>query len=158
MAIKSAQTCSRAWECFGTSARGAPKGSPTKDSGLGWQRVGEDLTNALAEVVPSDVRDEAPNFIQEIPDALLKALSGAGAGPVQREAIEEEMSRAVGQVYEEAGETARSARGIFMEWGDDIEFDTHHEDNGDAAETVRDRREDTPHDGIDPEETARSAL
>ena len=112
---------------------------------------GEDLTNALAEVVPSDVRDEAPNFIQEIPDALLKALSGAGAGPVQREAIEEEMSRAVGQVYEEAGETARSARGIFMEWGEDIEFDTHHEDDKDAAETVRDRREDTPHDGIDPE-------
>ena len=28
---------------------------------------GEDLTNALAEVVPSDVRDEAPNFIQENP-------------------------------------------------------------------------------------------
>ena len=111
----------------------------------------ESLTNALAEVVPNDVQVETPNFIQEVPDALLTALSRAGAGPVQRETVEEEMSRAVGEVFREAGETALSVRGIIMDWGDDIEFNTHQEDDEDAVETAPGRREDAPDGGVDPE-------
>ena len=109
------------------------------------------LTNALAEVIPDNVRDEVPTFVQEIPDALLEALSSAGAGPVHREAVEEKMSGAVSEVFLEAGETARSARGIAMDWGDDLDLDAYHQDEEEAVETVRDRREDAPDDGVDPE-------
>ena len=109
------------------------------------------LTNALAEVVPENVVDEVPAFIQEIPDRLLEALRRAGAGPVQREAVEKEMSQVVDEVFVEAGETARSTRCIIMDWGDESDFETHHEEYEEAAETTPGRREDASDDGVDPE-------
>ena len=110
-----------------------------------------DLINVLAEVVPSNVRDEAPDFIQEVPNALLKELRDAGAGPVQQGTADDEISRAVSDVFHEAGETALSFRGIIMDWGDETEFDSHQVDNEDVVEAAPDRREDAPDSGVDPE-------
>ena len=118
----------------------------------GWLAANrESLTKALAEVVPGNVREAAPTFIQEIPDALLEALGRAGAGPAQHEDVEEVISQAVGDVFLEAGETAQSTRGIVMDWGDDTGLDAYHEEEDVAADTVPDRREDTPDGATDPE-------
>ena len=100
-----------------------------------------DLLDSLAEVVPDIVLDEAPGFIGEVPEALLKALQHVGAGP---QADSDEV-----QVYaqdDQVSDDSDQAEGVFvLDWGDDFDSDTN-----DGEESER-GPEEAPEQSLDPE-------
>jgi ATP-dependent helicase YprA (DUF1998 family) len=110
------------------------------------------VTAALREVVPDPIIDEVPNFIDELPTALLAMLRAVGAGPVHPDEIDASTSPAVDELLNEGGESAADARGILIDWGDALDFDSLNTTADDDAATLDDDRvDDTPDSGIDPE-------
>jgi ATP-dependent helicase YprA (DUF1998 family) len=114
------------------------------------------VRDALAEVVPGDVVDVDPGFVDAIPARLLAALREAGAGPVESAEIEGALSPAVDDLIAEGGgeEAATARRGLTMDWGDAIDYDSV--DPSAAAPDApgagdADRSEEAPEGGLDPE-------
>ncbi len=107
---------------------------------------------ALDEVVPEPVLDESPDFVDEVPAALLAALREVGAGPVDPDEVEGELSPAVDDLVREGGEEAQAARGLLMDWGDDVDFDALDDGPVESTEASNnDVVEDSPEGGLDPE-------
>ncbi|MCB1743609.1 MAG: DEAD/DEAH box helicase, partial [Gammaproteobacteria bacterium] len=118
-----------------------------------WLKAEADpVREALDEVVPNSVRDKSPSFINEVPDSLLAALREVGAGPIVVEEVVGDLSPAVDELVAEGGEVAQTARGLLLDWGDDLDFDAL-----DAAPVQseaaldHDVPEDAPDGGLDPE-------
>ena len=134
-------------------------GDATKFSYAGlkaWlDREASSVRSALEEVVPAPVIEARPDFVDDVPSALLAALRKVGAGPVERLEVEDQLSPAGEELIEEGGgKEAESARGeLTLDWGDGVDFDavgmstSESEDN--SAED--DRSEEAPEGGLDPE-------
>ena len=114
------------------------------------------VRDALTEVVPADVIEVEPGFVDATPARLLAVLRGVGAGPVESADIENALSPAADDLIAEGGgEEAATARGgLMMDWGDAIDFDA----GGAPAATPdapgagdADRAEEAPEGGLDPE-------
>ena len=110
------------------------------------------LENALSEVVPRSVVNEAPTFIDDVPESLLTSLRRVGAGRALPDELAEELSPAIDEVLHEAGDVSESVRGLVMDWGDDIDFDAIDASRDEeVAQSGSDRVEDAPDGGLDPE-------
>ncbi|MEO6323557.1 MAG: DEAD/DEAH box helicase [Thermoanaerobaculia bacterium] len=111
---------------------------------------------ALAEVVPDDVVNAEPGFVDAVPARLLAALREVGAGPVEGAEIEGALSPAVDELIAEGGgEEAATARGgLMMDWGDAVDVDAvgapAATPNAAGADDA-DRTEDAPEGSLDPE-------
>jgi hypothetical protein len=118
-----------------------------------WLKAEADRVRAaLDEVVPEPVLAEAPEFIAEVPSALLAALRRVGAGPVDPEEAEGELSPAVEDLVNEGGEEAQAARGLLMDWGDDVDFDALGEAPAENAGAYdNDAAVESLEGGLDPE-------
>lgn len=136
-------------------------GDATEFSYAGLERwLGENVASvrdALLEIVPADVIEVEPGFVDALPARLLSALRDVGAGPVEGSEIEGGLSPAVDDLIAEGGgEEAATARGgLMMDWGDAIDFDTVSSPGaapdapGGAGDA--DRAEEAPGGGLDPE-------
>jgi ATP-dependent helicase YprA (DUF1998 family) len=107
---------------------------------------------ALEEIVPEPVLAESPAFVAEVPNALLAALREVGAGPVDPADLQSDLSPAVDEITAEGGEEAQAARGLLLDWGDDIDFDAVGVASAEDAEAPgNDRWEGSAEGGLDPE-------
>ena len=113
------------------------------------------IHSALEEVVPASIITEKPDFVNDVPYALLSALRRVGAGPVEKMEVEKQLSPAVKQLVVEGGGTeAQTARkGLMIDWGQDDDFDSLNPDTPGAEDNSEeyDRREGSPDVGLDPE-------
>lgn len=113
------------------------------------------VRSALEEIVPVSVVAAAPEFVDDVPLALLSALREVGAGPLEASEVEDQFSPAVEElVAEGGGEEAQAARGtLMMGWGEDVDFDAVDSSAPEATHNSVDidRTEDTPEGGLDPE-------
>ena len=113
------------------------------------------VRSALEEIVPGPVIEAKPEFVDEVPAALLATLRKVGAGPVKPSEVNNQLSPADEElVAEGGGEEAKAARaGLTMDWADDVDFDaigTDTDESEDASGAI-DRSEDAPEGGLDPE-------
>ena len=112
------------------------------------------VRTALEEVVPTAVIKAEPEFVRNVPGALLSALREVGAGPVDASEVKEQLSPAVGElIVEGGGEEAETAySGLMMDMGDDIDFDAPDVDPASSSSSQSvDRRERVPEGVLDPE-------
>ena len=107
-----------------------------------------ELTADLAEIVPIQVRENEPDFIERIPGQLLEELRRAGAGPMQQERVAEEIARTDDEVFDEAGHSVQEMRSIVLDWGDEPDFVDWREA---PPEQASDRIEGLVDEGHDPE-------
>jgi uncharacterized protein DUF1998 len=136
-------------------------GEASEFSYAGLERwLGDNLASvrdSLAVVVPTDVVEVDPGFVDAVPARLLAALREVGAGQVEGAEIKDALSPAVDDLITEGGgEEAVTARErLMMDWGDGIDFDavgtppaasSEPPDAGDS-----DRAEEAPEGGLDPE-------
>lgn len=103
------------------------------------------LVETLAEIVPINVRNKAPNFIDEIPELLLAALRGVGAGPLRADEIAVLERPSNEGIIDEAIGLGASGRTVTLDWGDGPDLDPGEDI---ASEN---RLEETPEQGLDPE-------
>ncbi len=113
------------------------------------------ISIALEEIVPGPVIEAKPEFVGEVPSALMAKLREVGAGPVVPSEVNYQLSPADEELVAEGGdEEAKAVRnGLTMDWADDIDFDaidTEMAEAEDASNTI-DRSEDAPEGGLDPE-------
>ena len=109
------------------------------------------VRSALEEIVPGPVIEAKPEFVEEVPSALLATLRKVGAGPVKPSEVNHQLSPADEElVTEGGGEEAKAARtGLTMDWADDVDFDaidTHTAETEDASGTI-DQSEEAPERG-----------
>lgn len=118
-----------------------------------WLEAEEDRVRAaLDEVVPEPVLAEAPGFVAQVPSALLAALRKVGAGPVDPEEAEEELSPAAEDLVKEGGQEAKVARGLLMEDRDELDFDAFGDAPAeDALDYDNDAAVESGEAGLDPE-------
>ena len=106
----------------------------------------------LREIVPQSVLNESPDFIEEVPRALLATLRHVGAGPSEADDIDEERSAAADELTNEGAPPADSARGILLDWGDDTDLDEVDDPSTTRTVVVTDDTAETaPAGGLDPE-------
>ena len=102
-----------------------------------------ELVDALAEIVPDPVLEEVPDFIDKVPDALLKALRDAGAGPVQDNEAAAQMALPAAEGLDAAGESSREPGVVVLDLGDDFDLDSEEEeDSGVRPEGASERTRD----------------
>ena len=110
---------------------------------------------ALEEVVPSTVTTVNPDFVSDVPAALLSALRKVGAGPVDKTEVEEKLSPADEElVVDGGGAEAQAARnGLMLDWDQGADFDINFIDASGLVNDLgdHDQSEDAPEAGLDPE-------
>ncbi|KAF5055625.1 ATP-dependent RNA helicase RhlE [anaerobic digester metagenome] len=112
------------------------------------------IHSALKEIVPQQVIAFAPNFVEDVPSALLTALRAVEAGPVNAAEVEGLLSPAVNELSKEGGEEAIAVRQtlIMNSWDDGLDYDSLNvgTDNPPPRDEIE-RHEGSPEGGLDPE-------
>jgi ATP-dependent helicase YprA (DUF1998 family) len=118
-----------------------------------WLGAEQDrVRTALADIVPESILVESPRFIDELPRELLATLRDVGAGPIEPDEVAEGLSPAIEELVNEGGDTAQTARGLLMDWGDDVDFDATGDAPVESQEALDENAvEETPEGGLDPE-------
>lgn len=110
------------------------------------------VRGAISEVTPAAVLEVEPDFVADVPRALLTALREVGAGPVAPEEVGAGLSPAVDELLKEGGEEAKGGRKLLVDWGDDVDFDGLDATAAQGTEAPNDKGvEDSPNGGLDPE-------
>lgn len=113
----------------------------------------ERILDALRNIVPKEVLELKPNFVERVSVELLAQLRRVGAGPVDRNEVLDEFSPASEELIVEGGEVeAKAAReGILMDWGDDAGLDDHDIDSSKYTKSGDSRGDASVRDGLNPE-------
>ncbi len=102
------------------------------------------LEGSLTEIVPSDVVDRDPEFISKIPNDLLAALRGVGAGPLATDTTAG-ASQGDEESSNEHQDSEPGAEFVTLDWGDDTD------DGPGVGLDLTPAPEETPEHGLDSE-------
>lgn len=113
----------------------------------------ERIIGALHNIIPKEVLELQPDFVERMPGELLTQLRRVGAGPVDRNEVRDKFSPAIKELISEGGEVeAKAAReGILMDWGDDVGLDDHDIASTTYTKSGDSRRGVSVRDGLNPE-------
>ncbi len=103
------------------------------------------LRETLTDIVPTNVLDKTPDFIDEVSDSLLAALRSVGAGPLRAHEIAAQTPPSNDDILNEV--TSRGGRGgvVSLDWGERIDLGPESYVESESG------LEESPEQGMDPE-------